>query len=276
MTKDPLGDRMKAYENIENDRRFIPLLPIMIRIDGKCFSTFTEGLMRPYDPRLSRLMKATTKFLVEKTNSLIGYTQSDEISLILYSDNYESKVYFDGRIKKLDSTLAAWATGYFNRHLGKFLPEKLLDEENIPTFDCKSWQVPNKEEAANTILWRTMDATRNSISMVAQELYPQTELQNVSSEFLLRMCKASGYNWESYPEFFRYGTFFQKRHVKIVKNLTPEELHKLPALHKAKKTGVLNYTREQVVEIPANPFKEMSNRVEIIFNKEDPKKLNHD
>lgn len=269
MSKDPLGDRMKVYEELENDRRFIPMLPIMIRIDGICFSTFTENLMRPYDPNLSRLMKDITQFLIKKTNAIIGYTQSDEISLILYSDNYDSQVFFDGRVKKLDSSLAGWAAGYFNRYLHKYLPKKALEEE-VPTFDCKSWQVPNKEEAANSLLWRSLDAERNSISMVAQSVYPHSELQNVSSQDLLRMIDKKGFGWNSFPEFFRYGTFFQKKEIEQTHQYTPEELHALPKFHHAKKTGVLTYKRNVIQEIKISPFRKVTNRAGVIFDREKP------
>jgi tRNA(His) 5'-end guanylyltransferase len=80
------GDRMKAYERQETSRRLLPLLPALVRIDGKNFSRFTTGLERPFDARLSDLMVATTKYLVEESNALCGYTQSDEISLLLLSD----------------------------------------------------------------------------------------------------------------------------------------------------------------------------------------------
>lgn len=74
---DDFGDRMKLYEMAEAGRKFMPLLPVIARIDGRSFSKFTKGLERPYDIRLSKLMVATTKFLVQETNANCGYTQSD-------------------------------------------------------------------------------------------------------------------------------------------------------------------------------------------------------
>lgn len=41
------GDRMKTYESIETGRKFIPLLPVYARIDGRCFSKFTRDMDRP-------------------------------------------------------------------------------------------------------------------------------------------------------------------------------------------------------------------------------------
>jgi tRNA(His) guanylyltransferase len=94
------GDRMKAYERQETSRRLLPLLPAVVRIDGKNFSRFTKGLQRPFDPRLSELMVATTKYLVSESNALCGYTQSDEISLLLYSAEIKSQIFLTARSKR--------------------------------------------------------------------------------------------------------------------------------------------------------------------------------
>lgn len=97
---DDLGDRMKVYEMAEAGRKFMPLLPIVARLDGKGFSSFTKGLLRPYDERLSNLMVDCTKYLVSETNACCGYTQSDEITLAWYAPDYKSEIYFAGRISK--------------------------------------------------------------------------------------------------------------------------------------------------------------------------------
>ncbi|KKL92895.1 hypothetical protein LCGC14_1880070, partial [marine sediment metagenome] len=106
---DNFGDRMKMYEKAESGRRFMPLLPVYARLDGRSFSRFTKGFNRPYDKRMSEAMIDTTKYLVEETNALIGYSQSDEISLVWYSDSIDSQIFFDGKIQKMVSVLAALA-----------------------------------------------------------------------------------------------------------------------------------------------------------------------
>ena len=112
--QDDLGDRMKVYEAAETGRRFTPLLPVYARIDGRCFSTFTDGLDRPFDDRLSRAMVETVKYLVGETYARIGYTQSDEISLVWQQARYDSEMLFGGKVQKLVSVLAAMATAKFN------------------------------------------------------------------------------------------------------------------------------------------------------------------
>lgn len=170
MPGDAFGDRMKLYEGAESDRRLMPLLPAITRLDGKGFSKFTRGLERPFDLRMSELMTETTAFLVKLTNAVCGYTQSDEITLAWHSSDYESQIWFDGRIQKMTSILAAKASVFFNRRLDKFLPEKEAriqeaDSGDGPVFDCRVWNVPNLEEGANAFLWREQDAVKNSVSI---------------------------------------------------------------------------------------------------------------
>ena len=131
---DDLGDRMKVFEQAEAGRRFLPLLPVVARLDGRGFSSFTRGLQRPFDSRMSDLMIETTKALVDETVAVCGYTQSDEITLAWYSDDYRSQIFFDGKIQKMVSTLAAIASVTFNKLLPQFLPEKVTA---APTFDCR-------------------------------------------------------------------------------------------------------------------------------------------
>lgn len=150
---DELGDRMKSYENIESERRLSPDKPFIARLDGKTFSKFTRGLAKPYDSRLSELMWATTKHLIKTTGATVGYTQSDEITLLYNTMEGIGKAerYYDGRIQKLTSVLAGMATAYFVRHLDTAITEK---SGTMPLFDCRVWSVPNVKEVANTVIWR--------------------------------------------------------------------------------------------------------------------------
>ena len=49
---DSLGDRMKQYEDREAMRSGMPRLPIVIRLDGRSFHTFTRGMAKPFDHAL--------------------------------------------------------------------------------------------------------------------------------------------------------------------------------------------------------------------------------
>ena len=104
-----LGDRMKLYEELSGSLpNLFPLLPAHARLDGKCFSKLTKGLATPYDERFTRLMVAVTIHLVDHFAACIGYTQSDEISLLWYSEDIRSQIPHDGRRDKLNTDLATF------------------------------------------------------------------------------------------------------------------------------------------------------------------------
>ena len=121
-TKDELGDRMKGYEGVETKRRLDATLPICARIDGRSFSRFTRGFERPFDQRIAAAMRAACKRLVNETNALIGFVQSDEISLIWQADE-GSQIFFDGKVQKMASVLASIATSEFTFSMYETAPD---------------------------------------------------------------------------------------------------------------------------------------------------------
>lgn len=257
------------YEAMEAGRRLLPLLPICARLDGRGFSKFTQHLQRPYDVRLTNLMVETTKYLIDETHAKIGYTQSDEISLVWLQDEQQlpnkSQNFFDGRIQKLTSVLAAMATAYFNAHLSTYIPEKA---GALPVFDCRVWSVPTKEEAANTFLWRELDATKNSISMAARTMFSHSALHGVSGRNMQAMMLERGTNWNDYPSFFKRGTFVRRKTIQ--RAFTADELEKLPEKHEARKNPQLLVERSIVEKIDMPPFTRVLNRVEVIFAGAEP------
>jgi len=264
--KDSLGDRMKVYENIEAQRKLIPLLPICVRLDGRSFSGWTNKLDRPYDKRLHDIMVGTTISLVQETNARIGYTESDEISLIIYSDNIQSEVYFGGRIQKIVSTLSALASLYFDTYRKIHLPDYKV--ESNPSFDCRVWNVPNKEEAVNTILWRELDATKNSIQQASRYYFSHNQLLNKNTSEMNEMLHQIGINWNDYPDWFKRGTYVQRKAVETP--FTPEEINLLPPKHNARKDPTIVTKRNIVNKIEMPPLAKISNRVNVIFDGENP------
>lgn len=255
-----IGMRMKMYEGVEAQRRLMPLLPMCARLDGKCFSGFTRGLLRPYDERLTRVMQETTQALMEETVAFLGYTQSDEISLFWYCDTFRSQVYFDGRIQKMVGDLAAFASLVFNELLVTLLPEKAGQRAR---FDARVWNVPTVAEVANTFLWRERDATKNSVSMAARHYYSHNELHRKSGSDMQEMLFAKGVNWNDYPASFKRGTFFQRREV--CRPFTVDEIEVLPERHEARRNPDLVVTRHEVQKLDMPPFDAVTNRVDVLL-----------
>ena len=153
MDKTTLGDRIKSYE-AATESRLLPQLPVVVRLDGRSFSKFTKGMKRPFDKDFRQAMVEVTKYLVEQTNAKIGYTQSDEISLVLHVDNLEGSIMFDGRVQKIASNFASMASVKFLMEMQKRFPEKVDGTKTLPTFDARVFALPTKTEATNALVWR--------------------------------------------------------------------------------------------------------------------------
>lgn len=258
---DAMGDRMKGYE-ARTEARLEPHLPIYARIDGRAFSRFTRGLERPFDPTLSAAMVGVTRGLVEHTHANIGYTQSDEISLMFLAERAETEPLFGGRVQKMTSVLASLAASLFMAELfARDLPT-LMDR--LPHFDCRVFTLPSRTEGANVILWRYLDAVKNSISMVAQANFSPKQLHGKHGGEMLEMLVAKGVNYHALPEFFRCGTFV--RRVTAERTLTTEELARIPEKHRP--TGPVLRSEIRTFTVP--DLLAVTNREALIFDGADP------
>jgi tRNA(His) guanylyltransferase len=220
-----LGDRMKAYETPSTTRVAFKGQPLVVRLDGKSFHTYTKGLKRPYDERLSNLMVETMAELVDRFNANVGYVQSDEITLVwLTTPDGTVELPFAGRFQKLESLLAGFTSAFFARKALEVFPEKA---HLVPYFDARAFIVPTVQEAYHAVLWRQQDCTKNAISMAAQSMFSHKELQGRSGPQMQEMMwKKFGVNFNDYPAFFKRGTF--ARRVKEERVLTEEQLAKIP------------------------------------------------
>lgn len=258
MSADNFGDRMKAYEAVESERRFIPLLPVYARIDGRSFSAFTRGMERPFDRRMSEAMIVTTEWLVEKTHARIGYTQSDEISLTWLAASYDSDIFFAGKIHKIISVLASMAAARFAKAVEDWTPYC----DRLAAFDCRAFQLPNRTEGANAFLWREQDATKNAISMAAQHYYSHKELQHKNGAEMQEMLFAKGVNFNDYPDFFKRGTFV--RRVTKERQFTAAELERIPEKHRPSPDTLIE--RSEIERLAVPKFSTVINREAVIFD----------
>ena len=262
---DELGDRMKLYEAAEAGRKFMPLLPIMARVDGRAFHSFTRGMARPFDEVLRSCMVDTTAELVKQTGADMGYTQSDEISLTWYNDTTRTQTWFNGRVQKMNSQLAAIATLEFYRLVLERMPQYASRK---PTFDARVWNVPTTMEGANVFLWREWDATKNSISMAAQSMFSHRELDGKDSSEKQELMFSKGVNWNDYPAWAKRGTYVQRRRREVP--FTVEELEKLPLRHAARTNPDLKVLRSVVGPVDLPPLGKIVNRVDVIYEGAEP------
>lgn len=226
---DSFGDRLKKYQKVF-ERNLMIKTPIIIQIDGKAFHSFTKGFDTPYDDILIETMIDTTAELVKSIQGCkLGYTQSDEINLLLTDwDNFETQQYFGGRIQKIVSIVASMATAYFNRIWKKKLYEELRDGDSkgesdnkrskeylrkssrIALFDTRTFNIP-VHEVRNWFLWRQQDWVRNSIQMFGRAHFSHKELQNKNQNEIIKMLiDKFGLNWDTRTIAQKLGTTVYK------------------------------------------------------------------
>lgn len=245
---DELGMRMKEFYEEIPKTRLVRRMPVAIRIDGKAFHTFTRGFQKPFDEVLGKSMRETMKYLCENIQGcVLGYTQSDEITLILVDyQNLNSCAWFDYEVQKVCSIASSMATMAFNKFFTKNVNYFEMTHEHDNTineycttlvnaaekgamFDARCFNIP-KEEVCNLIYWRQLDATRNSIQMVGQANFSHKELQKKSCNMIQEMLFAEkGINWNDYPTYLKRGsccikTTIQNPNVDIKDGVYPKSI----------------------------------------------------
>lgn len=224
---DELGIRMKTFYEQIPKTKLMRRCPVAIRIDGKAFHTFTRGFNKPFDEILIKSMQETMKYLCENIQGcVIGYTQSDEITLILVDyKKLNSSAWFDYEVQKMCSIAASMATMAFNKYFHLNIVNARYSETDFiyldtltralqkgAMFDARCFNIP-KEEVTNLIYWRQLDATRNSIQMVGQANFSHTELQNKSRNMIQDMLMTQrGINWNNLPTYQKRGSCCIRNH----------------------------------------------------------------
>ena len=228
---DDLGIRMKTFYEQIPKTKLMRRCPVVIRIDGKAFHTFTRGFQKPFDDLMVKSMQATMKYLCENIQGcVLGYTQSDEITLILVDyKKLNSSAWFDYEVQKLCSVAASMATMAFNKFFYNMVMEEtaggeftegiagihLNAAEKGAMFDARAFNIP-KEEVTNLIYWRQVDAKRNSIQSVGQAYFSHKELDKKSSDMIQCMLfEERCVNWNDYPTHLKRGSCCVKNKIVI-------------------------------------------------------------
>ncbi|HEX8426105.1 tRNA(His) guanylyltransferase Thg1 family protein [Hymenobacter sp.] len=147
-----LDARLRVFET-SHDHCALPGLYLVARLDGRGFTRLTKEVHpfeAPFDERMRDYMVETTRHLLECGFRMVyGYTQSDEISLLLHPDEDA----FGRKLRKYLSVLAGEASAWFSLQLGA-----------AGVFDCRISQLPRREDVLDYFRWRQEDAARNSLN----------------------------------------------------------------------------------------------------------------
>ena len=241
MDRSDLAERMKGYE--KRNRYYLQRrMPVILRLDMRAGHSFTKGFERPFDEVFIKAIQETAKYLCENVqNCKLSYQQSDEITLLLVDyEKINTDCFFEYRVDKLCSIAASMATMKFNQvfkelsyresenleiicRKNPYLENRdcLTKISNVHTnsadkgamFDCRCFNIP-KEEVTNSIYWRQLDATRNSIQMVGQDNFSHKELQNKSCNDIQDMLMTQkGINWNDLPLYQKRGSCCIRNHM---------------------------------------------------------------
>lgn len=200
MQKSSLGDRMKRYEGISNihlTRR----MPLIIRLDGKSFHSYTKGFERPHDPlMLNATISAAQGLIKEIQCAKLIYMQSDEMSVLINDyEKFETQAWFDKNLQKIVSVSASVVTAYFNKYMWANGIKKTA------FFDSRAFVIP-REEACNALIWRQQDAERNSVSSLAQTHFSHKYLHEKTCDDMKRILREEkGIDWDTLPIYRKRG-----------------------------------------------------------------------
>lgn len=202
--KTSIGDRMKRYEIVPRTS-LTPRMPMILRVDGRAFHTYVKLLHHgasetsPWNPVIRDAMTDVARALMrEIAGAKLAYLQSDEVSVLVTDyDSLTTQAWFNGVAQKICSVTASAATMAFNNNIRDYVDQGLPAEmfPTTATFDSRCFVVP-KEDVCNYFVWRQQDATRNSVSMLAQANFDHAELQGKSWSAMQEMLHSEkGINW---------------------------------------------------------------------------------
>lgn len=130
--------------------KILPQAWAIIRVDGRSFSNYTkERFEKPFDIKFNEMMVKTSQILLEEFNGVYGYTESDEISILL-PKNFDL---FSRRVEKLVSISAGIASSAFSLEAGEPL-----------CFDSRVWVGVSESQVIDYFMWRQSDASRCALN----------------------------------------------------------------------------------------------------------------
>lgn len=229
MIIDDIGNRMKGeYESISKTA-LKRKNPVIIRIDGKAFHTFTKNFDKPFDDIMIETMQETMKYLCENIQGcVLGYTQSDEISLLLIDyKRPESEAWYNYEVQKVCSVSASMTTLIFNKifrekveelsdlyheawnindDVWNYLKEMEKAVQIGAMFDSRCFNIP-EDDVTNYFYWRQLDAKRNSIMSLARIYFSQKDLNGKNSgEVKDMLLNQKDVDWNSFDNSKKIGS----------------------------------------------------------------------
>ena len=207
---DSLGDRIKA--NYEDRFRFyLPRrIPVMLRVDGCHFHTFTKKCKKPFDNEIIDAMRTAALYVSQEMQGFkAAYIQSDEATFLITDyDELTTEAWFGYNKSKMETVTSSLFTAHFNQ-----IYQGLSGRKDLATFDCRSYSIP-REEVSNAFLWRSQDWARNSVQMMARSHFSHKELHKKNTSDIHEMLHKIGVNWAKADDIYKNGTFIVGKNIR--------------------------------------------------------------
>ena len=183
---------------------------ISLRLDGRGFTRQLKRLMQlgyfreGYSPEFTEIMRGVLKQVMTEYDAMCGYTHSDELTVLLPSQQFTGKHPYGGRRDKLTSLTASFTSQYFTRRLIAARPALPLDVQIL--FDCRMAVWPDVLAAFDVVSWRAWDCCSNGVSTAVRNAHASKEVCNGHTGDKLAWLAAAG----KLPlaDHEAYGTFF--------------------------------------------------------------------
>lgn len=195
-----LGDRIKRYERAYNPV-LTPRTPVIIRVDGRSFHTYTKGRDKPFDRRLMGAMVSAMAVTADEMQGFrLAYHQSDEVTFLITDyDSFETQGWFNYELNKIVSITASVFTEAFARFD--------IKSGKRAHFDARAFNVP-VDDVPNVFVWRQQDWERNSVQMLARAHFSHKELEGKKVPDMLSMLFEKDVHWEDLLADEKHGTFY--------------------------------------------------------------------
>lgn len=186
-----LANRMKDNYELRDRHMLHRRTPVIVRVDGRAFHSYTRGMKKPFDIHLVNSMcLAARRVAIEMQGCKAAYIQSDEASFLLTDyDRFNTNAWFGYNKSKVESIAASVMTAAFNRLMR--MDGKDRDDAH---FDARAFNMP-REEVSNYFLWRARDWERNSVAMYCNRLYSHKQMHGKSKADQHEMIHNAGCNW---------------------------------------------------------------------------------
>lgn len=197
MPQKSLHERIESYYDVWK-AVLPPRMPIVIRCDGRAFSKLTRRCEKPYDEVVAQAMDEASVELCRQSGAVLGYTQSDEVTVLLTPyRRFDTQPWFGGEVEKLCSIAASIMSDEFAIYAGSYLRDRNVDSRlNVTfsqrvTFDARVAVVP-RDDVHNVFVDRQQDGRRNAILNSAQHQYGKKKIHGMSCAVLEARLRRDG------------------------------------------------------------------------------------